>query len=87
MLSPGTEKNDRGVKFRDYAAHGVREYWLVDPEAEVVEQYELAAEAYTLRLKSGSGNLASRVVPGFDVAIRAFFDEQANLAELRRLAG
>lgn len=87
VLSPGTEKNDRGIKFRDYAAHGVREYWLVDPEAEVIEQYELAGEAYTLRLKSGSGNVTSLIVLGFEIAIRALFDEPTNLAELRWLAG
>jgi Uma2 family endonuclease len=86
VLSPGTEKNDRGVKFRDYAAHAVREYWLIDPETEFVEQYELVGESYTLRLKSGSGAVRSLVVPDFEVPIRALFDEQANLTEVRRLA-
>jgi Uma2 family endonuclease len=86
VLSPGTEQNDRGVKFRDYAAHAVREYWLVDPETEFVEQYELLGESYALRLKSGSGTLRSVVVPDFEVPIRALFDEQANLTEVRRLA-
>jgi Uma2 family endonuclease len=87
VLSPGTEQNDRGIKFRDYAAHGVREYRLVGPQSEAIEQYELAGEDYTLRLKSGSGNVRSLVVPGFEIPIRACFDEQVNLAELRRLAG
>ena len=43
VLSPKTEHRDRGVKFEDYAAHDVAEYWIVDPAAEVVEQYVLGA--------------------------------------------
>lgn len=41
VLSKATEANDRGVKFDDYAAHGVAEYWIIDPVAETVEQYRL----------------------------------------------
>ena len=33
VLSKSTSKRDRGIKFEDYAAHGVAEYWLVDPAA------------------------------------------------------
>jgi Uma2 family endonuclease len=42
VISESTERNDRGVKFDDYAAHGVREYWIIDPDAETLEQYHLA---------------------------------------------
>src|SRR6266487_711703 len=41
VLSPSTEKIDRGIKFEDYAANGVGEYWLVDPVLEQVEQHLL----------------------------------------------
>lgn len=37
VLSPTTEDRDRGYKQKRYAMEGVREYWLVDPEADVVE--------------------------------------------------
>ncbi|RYZ97336.1 MAG: hypothetical protein EOP47_21905, partial [Sphingobacteriaceae bacterium] len=30
-----------GVKFEDYAAHGVQEYWIIDPVRKSVEQYQL----------------------------------------------
>jgi Uma2 family endonuclease len=85
VLSPSTEAVDRGVKLEDYAAHGVREYWLVDPIAEVVEQYVLNGDRYELRLKVHDGTLASVVVPGFAPPVRAIFDEQANLAALRAI--
>ena len=37
ILSPGTAVYDRGYKHALYGRHGVREYWLVDPDAETVE--------------------------------------------------
>jgi Uma2 family endonuclease len=37
VLSPGTARYDRGYKQTLYSRHGVREYWLVDPDAGTVE--------------------------------------------------
>lgn len=39
VLSPSTAYDDRGIKFDRYQAIGVREYWIVDPEALFVEVY------------------------------------------------
>ena len=36
VLSPGTRRFDRQKKLRAYGLNGVREAWLVDPEAETV---------------------------------------------------
>lgn len=36
ILSPGTRKVDERVKLRLFDRGGVREYWLVDPEADSV---------------------------------------------------
>lgn len=85
VLSPSTAENDRVLKFRDYAVHGVTEYWMIDPAAEMVEQYILQGEAYELRIKSNSGDLQSIAVVGFTIPIRAIFDEKVNLATLRQL--
>jgi Uma2 family endonuclease len=87
VLSETTEARDRGVKLEDYAAHGIREYWLVDPEREFVEQYELAGDRYALRVKQTDGTLRSEIVPGFAVPVRAVFDRALNLHTLQRLAG
>lgn len=46
VLSPSTEARDRGIKFQDYALHGVAEYWIIDPVAESVELHRLAGEIY-----------------------------------------
>ena len=87
VLSTGTRRRDRGVKFEDYAAHGVREYWILDPDARTVEKYVLnALGRYALEKKaSGDEELRSEVVTGFKVAANTFFDDRANLAALRRM--
>ncbi len=85
VLSPSTEKHDRETKFQDYAAHGIREYWIIDAEHEVIEQYFLQNEEYDLILKAKDGAIESVVLPGFRIPIRAVFDEQMNLEELKKL--
>ena len=37
ILSPSTAHRDRGVKLDLYARRGVREYWIADPEEDVVD--------------------------------------------------
>ena len=85
VLSVSTAAIDRGVKFEDYAAHGVSEYWIIDPDAETVEQHRLAGDRYELAIKAQTGELRSVAVPGFVIPVRAIFDEQINQATLRQL--
>jgi len=85
VLSEGTEKRDRGIKYEDYEAHGVQEYWIIDPVEETVEQYFLENGNFKLHLKSSQGTIESRVVQGFSIEIRAIFDEKANLEALRKI--
>lgn len=87
VLSEGTEQRDRGIKFEDYEAHGVQEYWIVDPVEEMVEQYFLQDGHFKLHLKAGQGPIESRVITGFCIDIRAIFDETANLAALQKILG
>ncbi len=83
VLSPSTENNDRTIKFEDYAAHGVKEYWIIDPAYQVVEQYFPDAGEYRLHVKADSGILKSKAVKGFVLPVAALFDEAENLAALR----
>ena len=85
VLSPSTEARDRGIKFEDYALHGVREYWIIDPVAETVELHRLQGDAYPPTERQKDGRLASDVVPGFAIPVRAIFDEAENLAALRAI--
>ena len=85
VLSETTAKNDRGVKYQDYAAHGVGEYWIVDPDAESVEQFVPKSGRYAKARRQKSGAVASEVVTGFQIPVRAIFDRRANFAALRQL--
>jgi Uma2 family endonuclease len=82
VISESTEKRDRGIKFQDYAAHGVGEYWIIDSERRTVEQYTLVNGQYELVEKKNSGMIASTIVAGFTLPVEAIFDEQRNLEVL-----
>ncbi|MEM9828660.1 MAG: Uma2 family endonuclease, partial [Planctomycetota bacterium] len=68
VLSESTQSRDRGVKFEDYAAGGVHEYWIVDADQSVIEQYRLRPASgeneanYELVLKAGQGMLHCAVI-------------------------
>ncbi len=85
VLSESTARHDRVTKFEDYAGHGVGEYWIVDPENEVVEQYSNHEGVYELILKSGDGHIKSIVIQGFDIPIRAIFDKNSMMESLKRI--
>jgi Uma2 family endonuclease len=73
VLSDSTESIDRGIKYDDYAAAGVDEYWIVDASTRIVEQYLLQGDHYVLKMKSETGKLVSRAVEGFTADVPAFF--------------
>jgi len=85
VLSPSTEKRDRGIKFQDYALHGVGEYWIIDPVAETVELYRLEGNAYPPVAAQSDGLLSSDVVPGFQIPVRAIFDEAENARVMKEI--
>lgn len=82
VLSPSTEENDRGIKFKDYALHGVSEYWIVDPEEQFIEQYILNDDTYKLKMKSSTGILKSPVLTGFEIPVESIFNKEKNLEVL-----
>ena len=80
------EDHDRVVKYQDYEANGVKEYWIINPKEQFVEQYKLNEEGkYELLLKSSSGDIESYEVKGFRIPIKAMFDEAENLRETKEL--
>ena len=44
ILSPGTRKRDQKLKRELFARQGVREYWMVDPDRNLVIVYRRAAD-------------------------------------------
>lgn len=84
VLSAATEKTDRGAKMEDYALHGVREYWLIDADAEMVEQYFLSRGSFALQPQYNKP-LSSLAVKGFTVTMGSIFNREENIAALREI--
>jgi Uma2 family endonuclease len=61
--APSDVRRDRIAKADEYAAFGVRFYWLIDPEARTLELFELGTQGrYTRALGATKGRID--VVPG-----------------------
>ena len=76
ILSPGTVDFDRGYKQALYGRHGVREYWLVDPDAETVEVLTLGEQGLSPVATYRRGEkLASPLLEGMSLELDQVFSE------------
>ena len=76
ILSPGAEnaQRDRRAKRQLYGKHGVKEYWVVDPESRVIEIYHSQSGVLELiRSVSVEGKISSALLPGFECGARSVF--------------
>jgi Uma2 family endonuclease len=85
ILSPKTAKTDRTTKYVDYEAHGVHEYWIVDPKKKQVEQFILINGQYYLRFKGSDGDIKSEAVEGFIIDVEAVVDSEMMNQELVKM--
>lgn len=66
VISPESGARDRGEKFYEYEAAGVPEYWLLDPEAERAEFYQIDEHGKYQQVAPDSDHIYhSRALPGF----------------------
>jgi Uma2 family endonuclease len=75
ILSPGNPKHDREIKMQLYLKSGIREYWIVDPMAEAIEQYQLQDDAY--RLVEHEGVVSLTIADGVAVDTAELSDNAA----------
>ena len=76
VLSPSTLKKDVGVKTLLYQAHGVAEYWLVDPEAETISvlRFDPGLKRYGLGQEfTREHSVAPAQFPGLSIALEEVF--------------
>ena len=88
ILSKKTAVTDRGIKKDDYAAHGVSEYWIVDPVKQRIEQYILATGSsayFPAKVHQYGDIIESTAIPGFSIPVKAAFEEEANLEAMQAL--
>jgi Uma2 family endonuclease len=78
ILSPSTAYRDLTKKKRLYEQHGVREYWVIDPDEQTVEIFELANERYMQHARIvETGTAASQHLDGFQIDLTDLF-QRAN---------
>jgi Uma2 family endonuclease len=77
ILSPGTERRDRGYKKALYARYGVREYWVVDPDEQVIEVYIPQAQGFQLTgTYRPPDRMVSVILPALRIELEEVFQAQ-----------
>jgi Uma2 family endonuclease len=73
ILSPGTRKVDEQIKRRLFDRGGVREYWLIDPELDLVKVYRRGDDGGFPRIaeltREAADTLTSAVLPEWSLAL------------------
>jgi Uma2 family endonuclease len=65
VVSVGGEVRDYVTKREEYLAYGLREYWIVDPQAKKVTVLMREGDVWVERVCQGDQPVASLVLPGF----------------------
>lgn len=70
ILSPSTRPRDERLKRDLYERAGVQEYWIVDPDRDVVAVHRRAADAFERPLEYGAADtLRTALMPGLALSI------------------
>jgi Uma2 family endonuclease len=74
ILSPATAYYDIRKKYRKYEEHGVREYWIVDPEDKSVEVHVGEGRIFKLAQSAReSGTIKSHILSGLAMSLEDIF--------------
>lgn len=74
ILSQSDPERDTVRKLRIYGRHGVREYWIVDPENNRIEVFLLEGRDFVRKAVVDRGDIRSLVVlPGFVASLSQIF--------------
>ena len=80
--SPATRRRDEKTKLQLYERFGVQEYWVVDPDLDVIKVYQLVEGRYQ---RAAELTLAARdvlttpLIPGLELSLADIFLVEADL--------
>ena len=75
ILSEGNTAKEMSYKKYVFETHGVREYWLINLEKQIITQYENIEDEFVIRNKIKSdGSLTSVVMEGFTLKASDIFE-------------
>ena len=77
ILSPSTSRKDQHEKYALYERSGVKEYWVIDPTGQWVQQYVLGADGHYAPEVTWvkTGTLVSTALPGFELDIGSIWGD------------
>ena len=75
IVSPESVGRDRGDKFVEYETAGIREYWLIDPEREQTEFYQLTDSGRYRLTMLENDTFHSAILPGFSLQVDWLWQE------------
>jgi Uma2 family endonuclease len=76
VLSPSTARRDRKVKREIYARHGVKELWLVHPDAQTIEVFDFSRhpdEPVSVLENGTHPAIATPLLPGLELPLAKVF--------------
>jgi len=75
VLSPSSTRRDIVLKFNTYLRAGVREYWIVDPDAKTVSIHLLKDGEYIVRAYTDTDTAPVHVLEGCTISLSDVFEE------------
>lgn len=74
VISPGTKKEDRKYKYAEYEKAGIKEYWIIDPDKQTVDIYELRNKQYVeIGNFHGEDIVKSEIIKDFSFKVETIF--------------
>ncbi len=80
VLSPSTMRHDSWVKYNLYRNAGVKEYWLVNPDAKTVTVNLLKDGEYSGKTYGDADAVPVNALPGCKIGLEGVFEEEPAIA-------
>ena len=78
ITSISTRDRDKSIKYYKYYSSGVKEYWIIDPDEQLIQVYmfNLDSKKYEFEIFTFDDKVKSRVLEGIEIDFTQFDFEQ-----------